>query len=117
MIANPHSSAWAATAIAIEAGVLLAAAYVLTRRLWLVMGIHFAWNFTQGGIFGVAVSGGHASGLLASALSGPTVISGGELGAEASVFAVAICLAAGLVSAWRAHALGHFTRPVWRRVG
>ena len=51
-ISNPHSSAWAATAIAIEAGVLLAAAFILTRRLWLVMGIHFAWNFTQGGSSG-----------------------------------------------------------------
>ena len=114
-IFNPHSSPWAAAAIAIEAGVLLAAGFVLTRRLWLVMGIHFAWNFTQGGIFGVAVSGGHASGLLTSTLTGPPLMSGGEFGAEASDVAVAICLAAGFVFAARAHALGHFLRPAWRR--
>jgi len=114
-ISNPHSSPWAAAAIAIEAGVLLAAGFLLTRRLWLVMGIHFAWNFTQGGIFGVAVSGGHASGLLTSTLTGPPLVSGGEFGAEASVVAVAICLAAGLVFLARAHALGHFLRPAWRR--
>jgi uncharacterized protein len=114
-ISNPHSSPWAAAAIAIEAGVLLAAGFVLTRRLWLVMGIHFAWNFTQGGIFGVAVSGGHGSGLITSTLTGPPLISGGEFGAEASVFAVAICLAVGVVFTVRAHALGHFLRPAWRR--
>ena len=114
-ISNAHSSPWAAAAIAIEAGLLLAAGFVLTRRLWLVMGIHFAWNFTEGGIFGVAVSGGHVSGLLTSALSGPPLISGGEFGAEASVFAVAVCLAAGCAFVLRAHALGRFLRPAWRR--
>ena len=41
---------------------LLAAAYMLTRRLWLCIGIHFAWNFTQGGIFSAAVSGGATKG-------------------------------------------------------
>ena len=36
----------------IEAGLLLGAAYVLTRRLWLAIGIHFGWNFMQAGVFG-----------------------------------------------------------------
>jgi CAAX protease family protein len=88
---------------------------VLTRRLWFVMGLHLAWNFTQGGIFAVAVSGGRASGLLTSTLTGPALVSGGEFGAEASVFAVGICLAAGVVLAWRAHAQGRFVRPRWRQ--
>ncbi len=114
-LANPHASLWAAAAIAIEAGILLGAGFVLTRRLWLVMGIHFAWNFTQGGIFGVAVSGGRAAGLMTSTLTGPPLISGGEFGTEASPFAVAICLVAGIVMAWRAHRMGHFVRARWRR--
>ena len=114
-ILNPHSSPWAAAAVAVEAGILLGAGFVLTRRLWFVMGIHFAWNFTQGGIFAVAVSGGRASGLLTSTLTGPMLISGGEFGAEASVFAVGICLAAGIILARRAHAMGRFVRPRWKR--
>ncbi len=105
--ANPHASLWSSAAIAIEAGILLGAAFVLTRRLWFVIGIHFAWNFTQGGVFGVAVSGGHASGLLVSTLTGPPLLSGGAFGAEASASAVVICLAAGLFCIWRARALGH----------
>ena len=44
-------------AIALEAGVLLAAAYVFTRRLWMAIGLHTAWNFSEGGIFGASVSG------------------------------------------------------------
>ena len=44
-------------AIVVEAGVLLGGAYMLTRSLWLPMGLHAAWNFTQGFVFDVPVSG------------------------------------------------------------
>ena len=62
----------------IEAGVFLGAAYMLTRRLWLPIGIHAGWNFTQGGLFGVPVSGLTSHGLLDASLSGPVWLSGGE---------------------------------------
>jgi len=112
---NPNATWVAAIAIALEAGILLAAAYVLTRRLWLAIGVHFAWNFTQGGIFGVAVSGNQAAGLLQATLTGPELLSGGEFGAEASIFAVAVCLAAGAYLLWRAHNKSNFVRPFWGR--
>jgi membrane protease YdiL (CAAX protease family) len=38
--------------VGVEGGVLLSAAYVLTRRLWLAIGIHFGWDFSQDAIFG-----------------------------------------------------------------
>lgn len=85
-----------AAAISIEAGVLLAAAYMVTRRLWLCIGIHIAWNFTQGGIFSVAVSGGQSKGLLQSSMIGPEWLTGGAFGAEASVVALGVCFAAGI---------------------
>jgi uncharacterized protein len=114
-LSNPNSSLWAAVAIAIEAGILLAAGFVLTRRLWLVIGLHFAWNFTQGGVFGVPVSGGGGKGFLTGMLSGPPLLSGGEFGVEASIFAVAVCLLAGAAFTWRGHSLGRFVPPRWRR--
>jgi CAAX protease family protein len=90
---NPHATLLAACALVLEAGVLLAATYLLTRRLWLPIGMHIAWNFTQGGIFGLVVSGsGTSIGLFNGVLSGPVWLSGGEFGAEASVVAVIICL-------------------------
>jgi membrane protease YdiL (CAAX protease family) len=114
-LGNPNATLWAGLAIAIEAGVMLAAAYVYTRRLWLPIGIHFAWNFVQGGIFGVAVSGNDAQGLLQSTPSGPTLLSGGEFGAEASIFAVIVCLAAGIFFVWKSHQQGKFIKPFWNR--
>ena len=56
-LANPHSSILAALGLAIQAGLLLAAAYIFSRNLWFPIAIHFAWNFTQSGIYGVSTSG------------------------------------------------------------
>ena len=94
---------------------MLAAAYVLTRRLWLAIGIHAAWNFTQGGIFSVPTSGIRMNGLFVGSLNGPTWLSGGAFGAEASVVAVALCTALGLGLLWFAHRRGNFIAPFWRR--
>jgi uncharacterized protein len=94
---NPGATLLNAAAISIEAGVLLAAAYMLTRRLWFCIGIHIAWNFTQGGIFSVAVSGGQSKGLLQSKMVGPDWLTGGIFGAEASVVALVVCAAAGII--------------------
>jgi membrane protease YdiL (CAAX protease family) len=96
-LANPNATVWSAVAIALEAGTLLAAAYMLTRRLWLAIGLHAAWNYTQGAIFGVAISGAHVKGLLRAAVTGPAWLSGGEFGAEASVVAVVAC---GCLAGW-----------------
>jgi membrane protease YdiL (CAAX protease family) len=102
-------------AIALTAGLLLAAAFVVTRRLWLVIGIHFAWNFTQGGIFGVAVSGHEVDGLLRSELSGPELIAGGDFGPEASIFAVGLCVPVAVYLLVLGHRRGRFIRPMWKR--
>ncbi|MEV6647213.1 CPBP family intramembrane glutamic endopeptidase [Amycolatopsis sp. NPDC051371] len=86
---NTHATLWGAIAIAVEAGGMLAAAYAATRTLWLPIGLHFAWNFAEGGIFGAGVSGTDApEGLLHSVMSGPAALTGGEFGPEASVYSV-----------------------------
>jgi membrane protease YdiL (CAAX protease family) len=113
--ANPGATALSSVAIALEAGLLLGAAFMLTRRLWLPIGLHFAWDFTQGGIFGVAVSGVEQPGLLRSRLAGPAALTGGAFGPEASVVAVIVCLAAGIVALILAVRRGHIVAPFWRR--
>ncbi|MGN6057157.1 MAG: lysostaphin resistance A-like protein, partial [Sphingomicrobium sp.] len=70
-LANPNATWFTSLAIALEAGVLLGAAYMLTRSLWMPIGLHAAWNFTQGYIFGVPVSGQAQQGLVTAKLSGP----------------------------------------------
>ena len=114
-LGNPNATWLAAAAISLEAGIMLAAAYVLTRRLWLPIGIHAAWNFTQGGIFSVAVSGGKTDGLLVATLGGPSWLSGGEFGAEASVVAMLLCTALGAWLLVLAARRGHFVAPFWKR--
>ncbi|MCB0015647.1 MAG: CPBP family intramembrane metalloprotease [Anaerolineales bacterium] len=111
--ANPNATVVSSAAIALEAGLLLAAAYMVTRRLWLAAGIHLAWNFVQGGIFGVAVSGIAQTGLLEANLSGPALLSGGEFGAEASLVAVIFCLL--LAVAFLYQARNKFVPAPWQR--
>ncbi|MCY4658480.1 MAG: CPBP family intramembrane metalloprotease [Acidobacteria bacterium] len=116
-LGNPNATLYGAAAIGIEAGMLLGAAYVVTRRLWLAIGVHFGWNFLQAGVFGPNLSGREVGSLLQSRLSGPDLLSGGALGVEGSVFAIAVCLAASLVLLNRTRRQGLFIRPFWRRAG
>jgi membrane protease YdiL (CAAX protease family) len=96
-IFNPGATLISSAAIAIEAGLLLALAYTATRSLWLPIGLHFAWNFTEGGIFTTQVSGGKVPGILETTLTGPELLTGGKFGPEASVVAVGVCLTAALI--------------------
>jgi uncharacterized protein len=92
---NPGANIVSTTAIALEAGALLAASYTVTRNLWFPIGLHLGWNFTEGGIFGVSVSGARAGeGIFSVSLSGPDLLTGGKFGPEASVVAIGVCLAA-----------------------
>lgn len=114
-LGNPHAG-WSSTlAVMLEAGVLLAAAFMLTRRLWLAAGIHFAWNFVQGAVFGLPVSGHAGRGWLQGELRGPAALCGGSFGAEASPIAVAVCLVAALLILRQAHRRGHAVPVLPRR--
>lgn len=86
-------------AITLEAGLLLGAAYMLTKRLWLPIGVHVAWDLANDGIFGVGSSGASGdtiSGLLQAKLTGPDLLSGGTAGVEASVVSVIVILTASI---------------------
>ncbi len=84
---NPGASplSWLNTFIA---GIWLAVAYWKTRNLWFPFGIHLAWNWVQGSILGINVSGLESltpDPLLRARISGPDWISGGGYGVEASI--------------------------------
>ena len=111
---NPGATAVSTAAIALEAGVLLAAAYMYTRSLWFVIGLHFAWNFTEGGIFSTSVSGGHAEGMIGVQFTGSDMLTGGSFGPEASLPAVLVCLAAGIAFIILSVRAGNVVRPFWK---
>jgi membrane protease YdiL (CAAX protease family) len=114
-LANPNASAIAAVGIAFEAGVMLGAAYMLTRSLWLPMGLHAAWNFTQGEIYDIPVSGTPVHGLLVARLSGSPLLTGNGFGLEASPIAMVVATLFGLWLLWLAIRKGELMKPWWVR--
>jgi membrane protease YdiL (CAAX protease family) len=115
---NPAGTITGAIFISIEAGLLLAAAYMLTRRLWLSIGFHMAWNYTQSAIFSGIVSGGVTDpGLIRSNIKGPAVLTGGSFGLESSVIAFLLCTTTGVVLLVMAVRRGKIVPPFWRRAG
>lgn len=104
-------------AVVVLAGMLLAAAYMYTRSLWLVIAFHFSWNFAQGGIFGAKVSGLEMSdgGLLNTRFSGEELITGGNFGPEASIQAVIFLLVTFLAFMLINKHNGQILLPSWKR--
>ena len=109
-IPNPNATAFSTLSIAVGGGLMLCAAYMTTRRIWLPIGIHIAWIFFQGGVFGVATSGAETPGLLQSSLHGPSFLSGGAFGPEGSIIALIVFSLATLSMLTVANRRGQFVR-------
>lgn len=108
---NPGATIFAAICVALEAGVMLGAFYALTGRLWTSIGVHIAWNFAQGYLFGAAVSGSSTGPSLAQSVArGDAAMwaTGGAFGPESSLTALIICMLAGLTTLWLAYKAGRF---------
>lgn len=91
-LANPGANVVAGATVAM-AGVMFCALYTLTGRLWVPIGVHAAWNFAQGYLFGATVSGGDLGGSVAvsTARAGaPIWLTGGGFGPEGSVLALVL---------------------------
>jgi membrane protease YdiL (CAAX protease family) len=106
-LVNPGASVVGALALAVEAGLMLGAAYAATRTLWVPIGVHFAWNALIVGVFSTTASGADvAQGLLDAVTTGPEVLTGGAFGPEASIVSVLVCSVATVLFLRRARALG-----------
>jgi uncharacterized protein len=115
-LANPDATLIGAIFISVEAGVLLAAAYMVTRRLWMSIGFHVSWNYTQSAVFGGIVSGGIAEpGLIKPILEGPDLLTGGQFGLEASLTAFLLCTTTGVILLVMAVRKGNIVQPFWKR--
>ena len=112
--ANPGATLFSSIAIATEAGIMLGAAYMLTRRLWFAVGLHAGWNFTQGWIWSIPVSGQtFGTGLFATERQGPDWLSGGAFGLEASAVTMLVTTLFGLAMVVAAVRRGHWVRMGW----
>ena len=83
-LGNPGATLWSAFAIALEAGVLLGAAFLWRRNLWFAMG-HFAWNAIEG-VLGIPVSGHSAPGLFTVEVNGAALLTGAILDLKVPLF-------------------------------
>jgi CAAX protease family protein len=110
-IGNPGATAFSTICVAIEAGVMLGSFYALTGRLWMSIGVHSAWNFTQGYLFGAAVSGSGFGDAIAKSTAlpnRPQLLTGGTFGPEASLPAFIVCMLVAGLALWAAWKSGRF---------
>ncbi len=112
---NPNAGLWSTLALIIT-DILLVAAFIYTRRIWLVWGIHMGWNFFQDGIFGMPNSGiTEFQSWIQPVISGPEWITGGGFGIEASVIAVCLSIGVAIVILKMSINKKQIVSPVWKR--
>lgn len=65
---------------------------IYTQDLWGACGIHAAWNFSQGNIYGFNVSGmtANSNSLIKFSSNGSSLLTGGQFGPEASIYSTII---------------------------
>ncbi|MCW4457729.1 CPBP family intramembrane glutamic endopeptidase [Microbacterium sp. MPKO10] len=105
-LANPGATLWSAFAIALEAGVLLGSAFLWRRSLWFAIGLHFAWNTTEG-LLGIPISGIASPGLFTVTVNGSPLLTGGAFGLEASIVPVAVSVLLSIPMLVLAHRRGN----------
>jgi membrane protease YdiL (CAAX protease family) len=115
-LGNPNVTVWSTCALVLQ-DILLTAAFIYTRRIWLVWGLHAGWNFLQDGVFGMANSGVTTfDSWMTSTVDGPGWITGGAFGIEGSLITTALCVGLGIFVLLRAIGKGQLVLPSWQRI-
>lgn len=113
---NPGASVTYGFALMLQAGFLLASAFLWSKNLWFPIALHFAWNFTQGGIYGANISGINAGkSLFTSKIEGNTLFTGGEFGPEGSIQATIFCTLAGIILLVLSIKENKIVMPYWKK--
>ena len=91
-IFNKDATLWSSLAIAINGGWLYAIAYAYHQTIWVPIGMHWAWNYLEGGILGYEISGITQAGvsLITAKITGPALLTGGSYGPVSSIITIAI---------------------------
>ena len=92
-VLNPNATALGILSVCLS-GVLYASAYLVTRSLWLPMGLHMSWNIVQMHILGFPGSGHVRPSVMRSATQGPDLVTGGAFGPEGGIVVIGVVVAA-----------------------
>jgi membrane protease YdiL (CAAX protease family) len=95
-LGNSHHT-WISTLNTMLVGIPLSIAYLRTRSLWMPVGMHFTWNYVQGFVFGLPVSGYTFSpSLLKVQVHGAAWLTGSEYGPEGGLLSTIAIVGAGI---------------------
>ncbi len=121
LFAIAHGTIKGATLISIfatmmQAGIMLNAAYVFSRSLWLPIFLHFSWDFAEPAIYG-GINPGIAfqKSLLNSKIAGHAFLTGGEFGPQNSIQSLILCSITALIFLWIARQKNNFIQPCWKK--
>lgn len=113
-LANPHGTLISGICITM-AGFMLGAAFIYSLNLWFPIALHFAWNFTQSGIYGAITSGNEkTNSLLEAKIQGPEFITGGEFGPEGSIQAIVFCALGTILLLALSRKQNRIIKPYWK---
>ena len=114
-LANPNVTLISAICIT-TAGFLMGATFIYSRNLWMPIALHFAWNFTQSGIFGAITSGNEkTNSLIVAKIQGPEFITGGEFGPEGSIQAIVFCAIGTIIFLVLSQRENKIIKPYWKK--
>jgi membrane protease YdiL (CAAX protease family) len=111
-LVNPNAT-WISITSLTLISLIFVGSFLLTRRLWSCVGLHWGWNLLQA-LCSVSVSGIGTKGLLNGHVTGPAWLTGGSFGVEASLPTLLLSLITASYLLYVAHRKGHFTVPCWR---
>lgn len=113
---NPGATLVSTLAITLTGGVIMAAIYLLTGSLWWAIGLHLGWNFFEGSIFGVEISGqsGYEN-FFSATLTGQEIWTGGAFGPESGLVAILIVGSVGILLCVRAARQHRMVKPRWQQ--
>jgi uncharacterized protein len=114
-LVNDESTFFSSLAIGLEAGLLLSAVYILTRKLWLNISIHFTWNFFNGIMGFHYLDNKGDNGFFNTELSGNIFLTGGITGIESSMIIVIIGLVLGIYFIKIAYRDNKIIKPYWEK--
>ncbi|WP_433515209.1 CPBP family intramembrane glutamic endopeptidase [Nonomuraea sp. CA-143628] len=111
---NANSTPLALVGIAVVGGLVMGGGFLLTRSLWLPIGIHTGWDLFQSSVLGAGSTGAGAiseTPLLRGHVSGPELWTGTPGVPEAGLLLILVAIVVGVVLLVLAARAGHIRAP------